>query len=186
MPESCDRSGRSAAARRDLLAQGGDADAVAEIAEAFARPPLARRTRANSGSSASAMPAMSSRSASGWLSRVPCEIAADIERIEARHPADDADIAAIGPGAAVRAAGDADAEPLAVPAPSARSRAAIAPTMSSLHPLRLGQRQPAARQGRARQRPALDRQHVLGEPHAVRAQHAPRSRRGRPGRSRSG
>ena len=39
--------------------------------------------------------------------------------------------------------------------------------MSSLDPLGLGQRQAAARQRRAGQGPALDRQHVLGQPHAV-------------------
>ena len=40
----------------------------------------------------------------------------------------------------------------------------------ALHPLGLGQRQAAGRQGRAGERPTLGRQHVLGEPHAVRAQ----------------
>ena len=57
------------------------------------------------------------------------EIAADIERIRARHPADDADVAAIGAGAAVRAASDADTQPLLLEAP-ALSRTAIASTMS--------------------------------------------------------
>ena len=98
------------------------------------------------------------------------EIAADIERVKARHPADDADIAAIGPGAAVRAAGDADAEPLAFEPPAPQPRRDRADDVVA-HPLRLGQRQPAARQRRARQSPALDRQQVLGEAHAVRAQH---------------
>src|SRR6266516_3402765 len=40
------------------------------------------------------------------------ESAADIKRIRSRDPPDDADIAGIGPGAAIGASGDADAEPL--------------------------------------------------------------------------
>src|SRR2546421_9877643 len=50
------------------------------------------------------------------------EIAPDIERIRSRDAADDADIAGIGPGAAVRAAGAANAEPLACGAPTPQPR----------------------------------------------------------------
>src|SRR5437764_10804670 len=50
------------------------------------------------------------------------KVTADIERIEAGDPPDDADIAGIGPGAAIRAAGDADAEPLPLEAPAPQPR----------------------------------------------------------------
>src|SRR5271156_1572213 len=48
----------------------------------------------------------------------PLEIAADIDRIEAGNPADNPDIAAIGPRAAIGAAGDTDRNPFLLHAPA--------------------------------------------------------------------
>ena len=97
------------------------------------------------------------------------EIAADIERVIAGHAADDADIAGIRSRATVRAAGDADAEPLALEPPPPQSRRDRIDDVAA-HPLGLGQGEAAARQSRARQRPALDRQQFFGECHAMRPQ----------------
>ena len=58
------------------------------------------------------------------------EIAADKQRVIAGHAADDADVAGIGPGAAIGAAGDADAEALALRARIGRARSSMAATMS--------------------------------------------------------
>src|SRR5262249_32706786 len=88
---------------------------------------------------------------------------------ETRYPADYPDIAAVGPGAAVGAAGDTDAEPLLLQAPALEARGDGIDDLA-LHALGLGQRQSAARQRRTGQRPTLDRQQLLGEPHVVRAQ----------------
>src|ERR1043166_9838921 len=74
----------------------------------------------------------------------PLEIAADIERIISGYAADDADIAGIGPRAAVRAAGDADAEPLALEPPAPQPRGDGIDDVTA-HPLSFGQGEAAAR-----------------------------------------
>src|SRR5579885_2400803 len=88
-----------AARRGDDLAQFGDAEAVAEIAEAFARlAPLgeqAEQRRQRIGDVVEREPFGDRLVQPG-----AGEIAADIDRVRAGQPADDADIAGIGPGAA--------------------------------------------------------------------------------------
>src|SRR5271169_3924317 len=109
-------SGALAAALDDLL-QGGDADAVTEIAEALARAARAGEQREQRverlGQTGDVEPL-----GDHLVEPSARKIAADIERVEPRHPADNADVAAVGPRTAVRAAGDADAEPLAFQAPA--------------------------------------------------------------------
>src|SRR5579883_1501467 len=110
-----------AARRGDDLAQFGDAEAVAEIAEAFARlAPLgeqAEQRRQRIGDVVEREPFGDRLVQPG-----AGEIAADIDRVRAGQPADDADIAGIEPDAAVGAAGDADAEPLALEPEAAEPR----------------------------------------------------------------
>src|SRR5271170_5167018 len=98
------------------------------------------------------------------------EITANEQRIIARHPADDANIAGIGPGAAVGATGDADAEPLMFEPVTGETRFDASDDVVA-HALGLSQRQATSRQGRAGERPALGRQNVLGETHAMRTQY---------------
>src|SRR6516225_3843475 len=50
------------------------------------------------------------------------KIAADVKRVETRQAADDADIAIIGPGAAVRAPGNAHTEAFVLQAPEPQPR----------------------------------------------------------------
>ena len=97
------------------------------------------------------------------------EIAADIEREVSRHAADQPDIAGIGPGAAVGAAGDADAQAF-LRQTVARHDLGDAVDHRRADTLRLRQRQTAGRQGGAGHRPAVDRQQILGELDAVAAQ----------------
>src|SRR5207244_9281332 len=119
----------------DDLRQGGGADAVAEIAEPLAgqprrRPP--REERVERLGEALDVEALGNRG----VEASALEIAADIERIEPRHAADDADVAAIGPGAAVGAAGDANAEPLPRHPPALETHRDPADDVA-LHTLRL-------------------------------------------------
>ena len=123
MPLSC--------AAGDHLLQGGDADPVAEIAEPLAgraRCGVEREERVEHVGDFVEADAVGDR----LVEPSPFEIAADIERIEPRDAPDDADIAGIGPGAAVRAAGDADAEPFALQPPARAAARRSPPTMSSL------------------------------------------------------
>src|ERR1700730_7310987 len=78
----------------------------------------------------------------------------------------------MGPAAAIGAAGDADAKALAFEPPALEPRRNRRDDVA-LHPLRLGQCQAAARPGRAGEGPAVDRQQVLAEAHAM-----PTQRRG--------
>src|SRR5271166_2183229 len=136
-------SSRALAAALDDLLQGGDADAVTEIAEALARAARAgeqREQRVECLGEAGNVEPLGDR----LVEPSALEIAADIERVVPRHPADNADVAAVGPGAAVRAAGDADAEPLAFQTPALKPRRNCADDVLA-HPLGLGQRQAAAR-----------------------------------------
>src|SRR5262249_1922116 len=95
--------------------------------------------------------------------------AADEHGVEAGHAANDAYVAGIGPRAAVRATGDAIAEPFVFEPVTPQPRFDRGNDVVT-DAFGLGQRQPAARQGRAGARPTLDWQHVGGEPHAVLAQ----------------
>src|SRR5271163_4268933 len=136
-------SGGPLTAALDYLLQGGNAGAVAEIAEALARGTRAgeqREQRVERVGEAGDVEPLGDR----LVEPSALEIAADIERVEPRHPADNADVAAVGPGAAVRAASDADAEPLAFQAPALEPRRDRADDVLT-HPLGLGQRQAAAR-----------------------------------------
>src|SRR5438067_2590149 len=115
------RSGSLAAAALDDLPQRFEADAMAEIAEAFAaysRGGPQREQRVEHLGQPGDVEALGNR----FVQAGAFEIAADIERIISRHAADDADIAGIGPGAAIRAAGDRDAEPLTFEAPAPQPR----------------------------------------------------------------
>jgi hypothetical protein len=89
------------------------------------------------------------------------EVATDIQAVETGHAPDNADISGVWPRAAIRAAGDADAEPLALEPIMAQ------PSLDGSHDvvaysLGLGQCQAAARQTRAGERPALDGRDVRG------------------------
>src|SRR5580700_9806850 len=69
----------------------------------------------------------------------PLKIAADINRIEAGDAADDADIARVRPGTAIRAASDADRHPLLLDAPARHALDDLA-DHAVADPLGLGQR----------------------------------------------
>src|ERR1051325_3348644 len=95
------RSGSSAADAGDELGQGHDADAVAEIAKPFIRPAGSgeqRKQRVEGIGDAGDVEPLGER---GVEPRA-LEIAADVKRVETRDAADNADIAGIGAGAAVR------------------------------------------------------------------------------------
>src|SRR5215469_1672862 len=94
------------------------------------------------------------------------EIAANVERIEPGDAADDADIPRVGTGAAVWAAGDADAQPLAFQPQALEPRQDLSDQIVA-NALGLGDGEPAARQCRAGERPALGRTQFLGEAYAV-------------------
>src|ERR1044071_2234785 len=136
-------SGGLAAAALNDLPQRFDADAVTEIAKTFladARGGPQREERIERlGEPGDVEPFGDQLVEPG-----PFEIAADIERIISGHAADDADIAGIGPRAAIRAAGDANAEPLALEAPAPQSRGDGIDDVAA-HPLRFGQCEAAAR-----------------------------------------
>ena len=85
------------------------------------------------------------------------------------HPADQADIAGIGPGAAIRAAGDAERDALLGQA-VARQHALDLPQDRRADPFGLGQRQTAGGERRAGQCPAGNGSEILGQGHAMGAQ----------------
>ena len=163
----------------ERMLQGGRADAVAEIAKALAVGASGGEEREERVEHFGD-PVQRHLVGERLVEPGALEIAADKERVEARHAADDADIAGIGPGAAVRAAGDADAEPFVLEpvalaaAPRSRRRCRRGPARPRSAPARSsagpGRRAPSAR-------PAACRRRGARRARAAR----PRSRRGRRG-----
>ena len=131
------------------------------------KPSPATRDEENSsksGSSVSAIASNGTLSANWRVEPRAGEVAADIQAVETGHAADNADIPGVRPRAAVRAAGDADAEPLALEPITAQpcldrqlrcrrapARPRSAPSRSSANP---GRRAPSVRPVRCPRRGA--------------------------------
>ena len=105
--------------------------------------------RASSGTSVGTISARGTRSRSTKLSRVPSVVAADEDGVLVAAAADDADVALIGPDAAVGAAGHAHADRLVCPGPARLSSASSWSMMRRQRALRLGDGQAAGRDRRA-------------------------------------
>src|SRR6185437_11164952 len=159
-PRRCRRGRAGGASRREPWATSGcllernakrgfeplGADPVTEIAEAFAGAALGGEDGEELAELLRHLGIRHAVDQQGVEARA-LEITADEKRVEAGHAADDADIAGIGAGAAIGAAGDADTEPLVLEAVALELlRDAVDQWLA--HALRLGERQAAGRQRR--------------------------------------